>query len=165
MVNSVFKQAAYAQETDQVVIVLITFSGDELSSPRRLCSDPFQELPEYGDGVYGCVSNGETYVFCPFEIELPRDDKTGTVSAKLRVQNVDRSIVEAVRSVSKPLSVKIQCVLSGDVDAVQLEYDHFKLTSVQYNSLYVEGAVSLDYWGLEPFPSGRFVPSSFPGLF
>jgi hypothetical protein len=87
------------------------------------------------------------------------------VSAKLRIENVDRSIVQYVRDIKKPVTVKIQIVLSEDVNAVEFEYDNFRLSNVSYDSQYVEGDLTLDYWGLEPFPSGRFVPSAWPGLF
>ena len=162
MVDAVFKQAAYAQHTDEVIIILVTLNNDEIPVPIRICSDPHTKIAE---NVYGCTSNGDMYVFTPFEIELPRDDNTGTVSAKLRIQNVDRQIIQYARSVSKPLNVTIQCVLASDLDNVQLNYDFFKLSNIQYDSLVIEGTFTMDYWSLEPFPSGRFTPSGFPGLF
>lgn len=165
MVTDTFKKAAYSQETDQVVIILLSFESDELSDTIRVCSDPYEKLTSLGEDIYGCISNGLTYAFSPFDIWLPRDDKTGTVSAKLVIQNVDRQIIENIRSITKPLTVKTQVVLSSDVDTVELEYDYFKLSNIQYDSLTIEGNITLDYWGLEPFPSGRFVPSDFPGLF
>lgn len=165
MTSQNFKQAAYAQETEEVFIVLLTLDSDELTEPIRVCSDPYEKLVGLGDDIYGCVSNGETFVFLPFEIMLPRDDKTGTVSAKLKVENVSRQLIPQVRSISKPLSVKMQAVLSSDVDFVEIEYDDFNLPNVRYDLFKIEGDITLDYWGLEPFPSYRFTPSGFPGLF
>lgn len=165
MTSTTFQQAAYAQETDEVFIALVTLYSDELTEPIRLCSDPFQALSGLGEGVYGLVSNGETYVFLPFDIYLPRDDKTGTVSARMVIDNVDRRIIPHARSVRKPVTVKFQCVLSDDVDRVELEFDNFKLSNVSYDAMQLQGDLTLDYWGLEPFPSGRFIPSDFPGLF
>lgn len=165
MTSSTFKQAAYAQETDEVVIALVTLYSDELTQPIRVCSDPYEKLIGLGDDIYGLVSNGDTYLFLPFDIWLPRDDKTGVVSAKFSIDNVDRNIVATARSVTKPVSVKIQCVLSDDVDRVEIEFDNFKLSNITYDVMQLTGDLTLDYWGLEPFPSGRFVPSDFPGLF
>lgn len=163
MTSTTFKQAAYAAETEKVIIALLTFTSDELAAPIYVASDAFQTLPVAN--VDGVVSNGVEFVYIPFEIYLPRDDKTGTVSARLRVENVSRQIVGHLRSVTRPVSVKIQVVLSDDVDRIEMEYDNFQLTNVTYNSMSVEGDITLDYWGLEPFPSGRFTPSGFTGLF
>lgn len=160
-----FKEKTFAQETDDVFIVLITLYSDELEEPIRLCSDPYQKLPELGENIYGLYSNAETYVFLPFEIWLPRDDKSGTVSAKLSIDNINRTIIETARSVTRPVSVRIQCVLSSNLDFVELEYDNFTLSNVKYDVSRVDGDLTLDYWGLEPFPSGRFTPANFPGLF
>jgi hypothetical protein len=165
MTSPTFKQAAYASETDEVFIALLTITSDELTEPIYISSDPYEKLTGLGDDVYGCISNGNTFIFMPFDISLPRDDKTGTVSAKLAIENVDRRIVENVRSITKPVNVKIQCVLSNDVDFIEIEYDNLKLSNVNYDVMTVEGDLTFDYWGLEPFPSGRFTPSGFPGLF
>lgn len=163
MTSQTFKQAAYAQETDQVFIALLTISSDELPEPIYVASDSFELLPIAN--VRGVVSNGQEFIYLPFDISLPRDDKTGTVSAKLRIENIDRQIIGHVRSISKPVTIKMQVVLSGDVDFIEMEFDNFQLTNVGYDGMIIEGDLTLDYWGLEPFPSGRFTPSGFPGLF
>lgn len=165
MTSTDFKQQVYAQETDRAFIVLITLDSDELVEPIRVCDDPFEKLEDLGQDVYGCVSNGETFLFLPFEISLPRDDSSGTVSAKLAIDNIDRTIIRHARSVLRPLTVTIQVILSSDPDFIELEYTDFKLTNVNYNQFTISGDLTLDYWGLEPFPSGRFTPSGFPGLF
>jgi hypothetical protein len=165
MTSATFKTESYSQETDAVIIILLSITSDELEEPILICSDPYEKLTLLGQDVYGCVSNGETFLFLPFDISLPRDDKTGTVSAKLTIDNIDRRIVANVRAIRKPVNVKIQAVLSTDVDFVELEYDRLKLSNVKYDAMTVSGDLTLDYWGLEPFPSGRFVPSDFPGLF
>ncbi len=164
-ISDTFREAAYASETDEVIVYLVKLYSEELSEPIFICSDPTQKLPELGDDVYGIVSNGDTYVFMPFDIWLPRDDKTGSVSAKLSIQNTDRRIVEKARSVTKPITVRIQCVLASDPDYVDAEFDNFRLSNVKYDVMTVDGDLTLDYWGLEPFPSYKFTPSDWPGLF
>ena len=163
MTSNNFDQQVFAQETDSVFIILITLSSDELDDDIRLASDPFETLPVAN--VQGVESNGLEYIFIPFEISLPRDDSTGTVSATLRIDNVEREIIAQARTITTPLSVKIQCVLSDDVDVVEMEYDYFSLSNLQYDAMTISGQLTLNYWGLEPFPSGRFIPSQFPGLF
>lgn len=163
MTSQTFKQAAYAQQTDKVIIALLTFTSPELTEPIYVASDSFELLP--AAGVRGVVSNGNEFIYMPFDIILPRDDKSGTVSAKLRIENIDRQIVGHVRTIRQAVQVKIQVVLSNDVDEIELEYDNFRLSNVTYDAMMVQGDLTLDYWGLEPCPSGRFTPSGFPGLF
>ena len=164
-VSNTFKQAAYAQETDEVFVILLTLDSDELEEPIRLCSDPVGPLPALGDDIYGVESNGDTYIFVPFDVWLPRDDKSGTISAKISIENVDRRIVGTARSVTKPVNVKIQGILASDPDNIEVEFDHFELSNVNYDVMSVEGDLTLNYWGLEPFPSHCFTPANFPGLF
>lgn len=164
MTSSTFKQAMYAQETDEVVICLLTITSEALTDPVRVCYAPLTDaLPVLN--VPGLVSNGEEFVFVPFDIILPRDDKTGTVSAKLQMDNVEREVIDIVRGIRKPAKVKIQAILASDPDFIEMEYTDFLLSNVSYDADYVEGDLTLEYWALEPFPSGRFTPSGFPGLF
>jgi hypothetical protein len=165
LTSAAFKQAAYAQQTDEVFVTLVTLDSDELEEPIRICDDPHTRLEELGDDIYGIVSNGETYVFMPFEIWLPRDDKTGTVSAKMSIQNTDRRIVETARRVTRPVNVQMQCILASAPNTVEIEFNNFQLSNVKYDVMTVDGDLTLNYWGLEPFPSWCFTPSNFPGLF
>lgn len=165
MISNNLRQAAYAQETDVAVIVLLTLSTPELPDVIRVCNVPVEKYEDLGNNVYGVTSNGQRYIFLPFDITLPQDDKTGAVSAKLTIDNVNRQIVQYARETRKALNVGIQVVLSNNLDYVELEYNDFKLTNVSYNGFSVEGDLSVDYLGLEPFPAGRFTPSGFPGLF
>lgn len=164
-VSDYFKEIAYAQETDEAFIALVTLTSDELDEPVRIANDPLIKLTELGDDVYGVTSNSQDYVFIPFDIWLPRDDDTGVVSAKIAFENTDRRLVRVARSVTKPVNVHIQGILSSDPDNVEISYDFFQLSNIRYDVMKVEGELTLNYWGLEPFPSNSFTPSNFPGLF
>lgn len=165
MISDNFRQACYSQETDVAIIVLLTLTTPELPDAIRVCSIPVEKFEDLGENVYGVTSNGERYIFLPFDVVLPQDDKTGAVSAKLTIDNVNRQIVQYARETRKPLNVDIKCILSNALDVVEVEYNEFKLTNVSYDGFQVTGDLSIDYLGLEPFPAGRFTPSGFSGLF
>jgi hypothetical protein len=165
VISDNFRRAAFAQETDVALIVLLTLSTEDLPDTIRVCNVPVQKFPTLGENVYGLMSNGQQYIFLPFDIELPQDDKTGAVSARLTIDNVNRQIVQYARETKKPINVTVQVVLSNDLDTVEFESTDFKLTNVSYNGFNVSGDLSIDYLGLEPFPCGRFTPSGFSGLF
>lgn len=165
MISDNLRQVSYAQETDVAVIILLTLRTNDLPDAIRICSTPVEKFADLGENVYGCTSNGQRYLFLPFNIVLPQDDKTGAVTAKLTIDNVNRQIVQYARETKSAINVDIQVILSNDLDAVELEFKDFKLINVSYDAFTVSGDLSVDYLGLEPFPCGRFTPSGFPGLF
>ena len=165
MISNNLREAAYAQETDVAVIVLLTLSTPDLPDNIRVCNVPVEKFDDLGDNVYGVTSNGQRYLFLPFDIELPQDDKTGAVTAKLTIDNVNRQIVQYARETKKAINVNIQIVLSNNLDYVEMESDDFKLSNVSYDGFSVSGNLTVDYLGLDPFPCGRFTPSGFKGLF
>lgn len=165
MISENFRRAAFSQETDVAVIVLLTLSTEDLPESIRVCNVPVEKFSDLGENVYGLVSNGQRFLFIPFDIELPQDDKTGAVNAKLTIDNINRQIVQYARETKKPISVTVQVVLSNDLNSVEFESTDFKLTNVAYDGFTVSGDLSIEYLGLEPFPCGRFTPSGFSGLF
>lgn len=165
MITDNLRQASYAQETDVAVIILLTLHSSDMQEDIRVCNCPVEKFTDLGENIYGCTSNNNRYIFMPFNITLPQDDKTGAVTAKLTIDNVNRQIVQYARQTHAAINVDIQCILSNDLDTVELEYKDFKLTNVSYDAYTIEGDLSVDYLGLEPFPCGRFTPSGFPGLF
>ena len=162
-VSNTFKAAAFAQQTGEVFIMLVTLSSPGLIDDIRVCSDPFELLPTAG--VRGVVSRGDEYVFLPFEITLPTEDDSGIARAKLTIDNVTRQVVQAVRSSAGRIGITIEIVLASDPDTVEVSMNDFILDGITYDALTVTGEISLEYYDLEPFPSSRFTPSYFPGIF
>lgn len=165
MISDNFKEVAYSQETDVAYIVLLKLSTSELSDDLYLCNIPVEKFTDLGENIYGCTSNGQRYIFLPFQVVLPHDDKTGVITAKLTIDNVNRQIVQYARQTKKAIDVDVSVVLSNNLDNVEIEYKGFKLTNVTYDGFTVSGNLSIEYLGSEPFPAGRFTPSGFPGLF
>lgn len=160
LISDTLKQDAYAQETKHVLLCLLTINND-----LRLCNIPVEKLPELGENIYGCRSNGQTYIFLPFEIQLPQDDKTGVVTATLKIDNVDRRVTPYARANRQPINMDIQVVTTANLDYIEMEHKDFKLTNVASDCFVISGNISLEYLDLEPYPSGRFTPSGFTGLF
>lgn len=162
-VSTTFREAAYAQQTGEVWICLLTITDVGLTAPIRLTSDPFETLPIAA--VPGVVSRGNEYIYLPFNIELPTQDDTGISRARLSIENVDRRIVAAVRNGTNDLRILVEIVLASDVDTPELALPDFQLSNVDYDAMTIEGDLTLEYFFLEPFPARRMTPSDFPGLF
>lgn len=165
-VSQVFRQAAFSEETDEVVIVLLTIMHGGITKPIRLSSDPTQRLEEpVEEVVYGTVSRGENFLFYPFGIDLPSDEAEAAPRARISVDNVRREITKAIRSITTPPTVTIEIVLASQPDVVEAVFPEFDLVDVKYDSLVVEGTLTLDSLAGEPYPAGRYDPARFPGLF
>lgn len=161
--SETFKAAVNAQQTEEVFIILLTIDHPDFTDPIRLANDPFQDLPVAG--VPGVESRGEEYVYLPFTISLPSQDDTGIGKASLSIDNISRELLAAVKTTTSDVSLIIEVVLSSDVDNVEISSPNFKLERIKYDALTITADVSLDYFELEPYPSGRFTPSDWPGIF
>jgi hypothetical protein len=157
------RKAVFAQQTDEVFVLLMTITAPTLTDPIRISTDPTVLLPLAG--VRGTVSNGEEYIYLPVSISLPVQDDTGIARAKVSIDNVGRDIVAAVRSAGATLSVDMQIVLASAPDVIEMEIVDFRLERVKYDALTITGELSVEYFDLEPYSKGEFTPSKWAGIF
>jgi len=163
-----FKQAAYAQETGRVPILLITLDHDDLEEPIRLSTTPVQRIAELTTDeyvVYGVVSNGETYIYLPMTVKLPDDTDSGPGEATLEIDNVHRMITAAVRSIFTPVDVTVDIVMDNDLDTVVKSWPTLQLKLVVNNFTTATGTLGVDSMENEPCPCDRFTPGQFPYVF
>jgi len=153
-VSNTFKTEVFKQETSECFILLVTIDHADLSVPIRVSSD----------GV-DTISRSNTFVSFPFDITLPTDSDEGPPTAKLVIDNVDRQIVQAVRSISSAPSVLMELVLASDLETVEIDWPDFELINVDYDALTVSGVLTQERFTAEPYPSVKFTPGNFPGLF
>lgn len=161
-----FRRASYSQETELFIIGLITISHEDLTDDILLSTDPTERIttPD-SDIIYGTISRGNTYIFLPIKIKLPSDTDEGPGNFVLEMDNIHQDMVEALRSISTPPSFKLELVLNNDLDTVEVSWPEFLLTGIKYNDLTISGTLTLEMLEREPFPSGSFTPTNFPGLF
>lgn len=157
--SSTFVQAVNAAETDEVFLVLLTVNHEDLAAPLKVTSDSVETTKSSSAG-------GDTYDPFPFEIELPLDDEdlSGAL-ARLRIDAVDRSFVEAVRRIGGVPKVDVEIVLASDPDTVEATWPTFALSNGRYDATTIEGDLVLEVFAQEPFPGDKMDPGLFPGLF
>ncbi len=83
----------------------------------------------------------------------------------MTIDNIHRDIVIAIRDLTSAPTVEIKVVLSSDPYTAEAEFTGFELTNVTYDSLQVQGDLTIESFMNEPFPGDSFLPSTFPGLF
>ncbi|KKM70120.1 hypothetical protein LCGC14_1443930 [marine sediment metagenome] len=152
--SSTFIQAINAQDTNEVFLILIEITHVDTGLILRVTSD-----------AVDTVSNGNTYVHFPFKLTLPDDTTDEMPSAQLVIDNVDRTLLNALRSISTPPVVNIKIVLASDPDTVEVDLSGFDLSNVSYDQQSITGRLQFKTYIMEPFPGERFNPNEFPALF
>ena len=149
--------------TKEAFIILIKIEHASLATPILVSNDPTQLLPTAQ--VRGTLSNGLEYIYFPFDFIFPNQEDNTSPIARLQIDNISREIATSIETLTSSPTFNIQIVLSSTPDIVELELFDFSLKSVQWNVSQLIGDITVESFDKEPFPSGRFNPSSFPGLF
>ena len=163
-ISLTMRRALAVQDSGEVAIVLLTISHPMLPTPIRVSSDPtrkFSDTPL----TYGTISRGLQYTFLPFSVSLPDDVGERAPAAQIQIENVTRSLVELIRSVSTRATVRLDLVLASSPDTVEVAFPQFDLGSASYNADTVTLELAMDSMTSEPYPAGTFDPASFPALF
>jgi hypothetical protein len=144
----------FGSETDQVWLLLLTIEHQTLSEPIRVVRD-FRNI----------TSRGNVFIAMAFDIELPGDDPDNLSQVKLRIDNVDRTIVEAIRLMDSPATCHVEVVLAATPDTVEAGPFTLTLGDVNYDQHVVEGTFKFEDILNESFPKDTFTPAKFQGLF
>mgnify|MGYP002783914438 CR=1 FL=1 len=148
-------RALFASQTGEAFIVLLTLSHPTLSNPIRVCSD--------GQAI---TSNGNEYVAFPFRIAMPAENEGSPPTTDLEIDNVDRSIVKAIREATgEPVKVSMSVVMASSPNQVEAGPFEFTLRNVDFDASVVRGQLQYEDILNEPFPGDTMTPSRFPGLF
>lgn len=160
--GNTFTKVINSRSIEEVFIILVTIDHEGLEVPIRVANDNLHVLTT---GQRGVISNGNEFVYLPFNIVLPNLERDTLPSAKIAIDNIDRAITAALADITEPPEVRIQIALSSDPDIIDYDIQGFKLNTVTYDEVQIEGILSVEYFANEPFPAPRFTPSRFPGLF
>lgn len=141
-----------AQDTSEAYLVLLEIDAGEVD-PYRFTSD-----------AVNTVVGLDTYESFPFDITLPKSVDGKVSTAQLSVTNVDRRLVDAIRTLTVPMTVNIKVVLGSDPTDIMMQYQDFTWRQLTYDAATVTGTLTLEDFLNEPV--GHIMGSSnFPGLF
>lgn len=151
--SPVARHSANMAQTDEVWLVLLTIDHASLDDPLRFVNN-FASIE----------SRGDLFIAFPFEIELPGEDPEGLTDARIRIDNIDRQIVRAIREMAEPPTVLIEIVLASQPDTVEAAFDGLVLRDAGYDAVTVTATLKFEQIMSEPVTL-QMTPSRFPGLF
>jgi hypothetical protein len=145
--------AANDEQTAEVWLALLEITHPQLTTPIRVVNN-----------TEDVVSNGVTYLKTAFRIKLP-DDSDALPSVQIEIDNVDRAVTDAARSINSPPTVTLLVVLASTPDVYEAGPFTFTMTDVNYSAETINGTMIFEDILNEPFPGESFDPARFPGLF
>ena len=152
-VSSAYKAAFFAQQTNEVLLAILEISHADITTIRVV------------NNTENITSGGDEYIAFPFECRLPNLSAEDIPRATINICNVDRQIVQAVRSISSRPDISLSLILASDPDTIEVGPFDFKLADVDYDVLTVGGSLTMDDFFDETYPGDRFTPGQYAGLF
>ena len=149
-VSSLFREAAYAQNTDQTIPVLLTIDHPDLAQTERYTNN-FQDI----------TSNGDLYTARGFTITLPEDNEERAGRSLLRIDNSDLKVVELIRSITPPPPIMtIQIVRAAAPNVVEGIAEDIELIEARWDILMVEADLAQENYDREPYPKDLMTRTS-----
>lgn len=142
-------------------------STGEVWMPLLTITHPSLQQPLYlANNNENIVSRGATFLGCPFQVNLPKEDGDQPGTATVSIDNVDRRIVDAVRTlpIGQPLSINIEIILASSPDYVEVTFPSLVMRNVTYDAEKVTGTLSWEDILTEP-AALTITPARFPGSF
>lgn len=158
LTNTVLSEI-FAQETDKVFLVLLKLDHSSLSEPFYLVNDK-------KDLTSSVLGTPVLYQRFSFTITLPEDTESNSLSSsKLVVDNVNRLLIKAIRSISSYPEITFVVVLENDPNTAVIGPITLNLYNIRYNSFEITGDLSMENLFNESFPKDTYSPANVPGLF
>ncbi len=113
------RTALNASATGEVFLILLTLSHPTLAGPLRVTSD-----------AVATISREHVFSPFPFDLTLPDDAEGSSPAARLSIDNIDRRVVMAIRSLQTAAYILIEVVRAAAPDVIEAKFEDFRLTDV-----------------------------------
>jgi hypothetical protein len=117
------------------------------------------------DNTVNVHKGGNVYLPFPFQVTMPDEREDRMPNVQLRIDNVDKQIVDALRAIDTAPTVSLSVVLDSTPDVVEAGPFLFTLRRGTYDVNSVVGDLEYEDVLREPIPGDTFTPSNFPGVF
>jgi len=162
------KAALFAQQTSEVLLVCCVIEHPDIPESELFSAGIVRVVRNTEEitvaGLADATLNG-TYKPFPFDIVIPSQDQDAPAESRLVIDNSDRQIVVAVRSIDTAPDVTMFVVLADSPNVVEFGPFTMQLRDVQYDRFTIEGRLTFDDFLNESYPTGTFNEQTHPGMF
>lgn len=149
------RTAALSLESSEAWLVLLEIHHPTITTPFRVVRN-----------TEAVTSKGVKYYAYPFDIVLGEDDGEHLPEVSLTIDNVDRALVETIRTLAESPTVILKLVLASQPDVVELEITGLVLREVEYDAYAITGRLYADDILSMRHPADLITPASgYRGLF
>jgi hypothetical protein len=147
-------RAMLAQETGEVFLCCITVTHPAIPTLRLV------------NNTQSIVRTAGTYTPCPMQVTLPAQRSDQIPQVNLVIDNVDRTVLEQIRTVTGIPQVTMEVVLASSPDVVEAGPFDFALMSATYDVMVINGVLGyMDDVLNQKVPAMEYTPTNSPGLF
>ena len=153
MASEEFLNAVTDAETDEAVLVILRLTIPGGATLYFVGND--------ADITHG----GQVHTAFGFEFVEPAVGSGSRTPARLRIDNLDRQIVQVILDLTDPPLVLAKIIKASAPDVVERTFPEFELKSITWNLMTIEGALQTPDDQDEPVCSHSYTPQNAPGLF
>ena len=153
-----------AEDADEVLVTLLTFSHPSQPAPIRISSDRTQVL-SYDPFLQGTVSRGKTFYWVPMAVVLPSEGDDAQPEIRITLDLIDREVLQILRSDPTPATMLLEIVSAERPDIVEACHDGYEVQAAPYDEAQVSLVVIQTSFANEPHPADTMNPLTTPGLF
>lgn len=143
-------QELAAQETDEVFLELVEINESSLPEPIRVVNNP-----------QAITSQTNVYAAAAFGINLAGESDAEVETVRLRVDNVDRLLVAAVREAVGIPTVNLRIIRADDPDTWLVDMK-FNVETANVTMAAIEAVLTYDNAYNRRFPRHKITPYTFP---
>lgn len=152
--STAFKLAVLEPNSAEVILWLLTLEHPSTSTIYRFVNN-----------LDAITSRGNSYMAFPFKFILADDDGNTLPQINIEIDNVNRDLMDILRSYADGLTIKAEIVLASQPDTVEYTIEDLVVKSVQYNAQSVTITAQVEDLMNQKFPAHNYLPRSFAGLF
>lgn len=147
-------QAILARETSEAFLALMQISGPGLTTMRVV------------NNVEAITRNGQVYQPWAFDGQPPDDSSQQSPTVTLRVDNIDRTVTDLLRSYASVPTCELVWVMASQPNQAVYGPFNFVIQSATANEMTIDLQLGYEEDILnQAFPGSTYTPTSSPGIF
>lgn len=140
-------------EIQEVIVVTLDIDHSSLAEPIRVVNN-----------IQDIEWNGNLYEAASFKFKPPSQEEGELSRATLTMSNIDRRLIETVRSINSAPTITANIVFVGATVEREAGPWIFDLSEVNYNAQSLSGSLSLNIKPKQTLSTIRVSFNNFPGL-